>query len=58
MCGFFIILFLCFVDVEVLKTATVREVKMAVEAAFSHLPITVLGNVSWYNSFLDFEFSI
>ncbi|KAF3529221.1 hypothetical protein DY000_02036819 [Brassica cretica] len=34
-------------DVEVLKTATVREVKMAVEAAFSHLPITVLGNVSW-----------
>ncbi|KAG2291833.1 hypothetical protein Bca52824_038502 [Brassica carinata] len=34
-------------NVEVLKTATVREVKMAVEAAFSHLPITVLGNVSW-----------
>nr|VDD04900.1 unnamed protein product [Brassica rapa] len=25
-------------DVEVLKTATVRELKMAVEAAFSHLP--------------------
>ncbi|XP_009108886.1 uncharacterized protein LOC103834567 [Brassica rapa] len=34
-------------DVDVLKTATVRELKMAVEAAFSHLPITVLGNVSW-----------
>lgn len=47
-----------FVDVEVSKTATVRELKMDVEASFSHLPITVLGNVSWYNSFLDFEFSI
>ncbi|CAG7884902.1 unnamed protein product [Brassica rapa] len=32
----------------VLKTATVRELKMAVEAVFSHLPITSLGNnISW-----------
>ncbi|KAF2551243.1 hypothetical protein F2Q68_00037725 [Brassica cretica] len=38
--------------VEVLKTATVRDLKMAVEAAFSHLPITSLGNnISWYHSF-------
>ncbi|KAG2319522.1 hypothetical protein Bca52824_012735 [Brassica carinata] len=34
-------------DIEVQKTATVRDIKMAVEAAFSHLNITGLGNVSW-----------
>ncbi|KAF2533424.1 hypothetical protein F2Q70_00033404 [Brassica cretica] len=38
--------------VEVLKKATVRDLKMAVEAAFSHLTITSLGNnISWYHSF-------
>ncbi|VVB10704.1 unnamed protein product [Arabis nemorensis] len=33
--------------IEVLKTATVRELKMAVEAAFSHLPNTGTGKISW-----------
>lgn len=37
-----------FVGIELLKTATVGELKMAVEAAFSHLPITGVGKVSWY----------
>ena len=37
-----------FVGIKVLKTATVGELKMAVEAAFSHLPITGVGKVSWY----------
>ncbi|CAH2077261.1 unnamed protein product [Thlaspi arvense] len=32
---------------EVLKTATVGELKMAVEAAFSHLTITGPGKISW-----------
>uniref|UniRef100_A0A1J3FDN4 U11/U12 small nuclear ribonucleoprotein 25 kDa protein n=1 Tax=Noccaea caerulescens TaxID=107243 RepID=A0A1J3FDN4_NOCCA len=33
--------------IQVLKTATVGELKMAVEAAFSHLPITGPGKISW-----------
>ncbi|CAH8305946.1 unnamed protein product [Eruca vesicaria subsp. sativa] len=41
-------------DVEVLKKATVRELKMAVEAAFSHLPFTVIGNVSWPHVWVQF----
>ncbi|XP_020872422.1 uncharacterized protein LOC9303322 isoform X1 [Arabidopsis lyrata subsp. lyrata] len=33
--------------IQVLKTATVGELKMAVEAAFSHLPISGPGKISW-----------
>ncbi|XP_010432749.1 PREDICTED: uncharacterized protein LOC104716959 isoform X1 [Camelina sativa] len=33
--------------IQVLKTATVGELKMAVEAAFAHLPITGPGKISW-----------
>ncbi|XP_019098699.1 PREDICTED: uncharacterized protein LOC109131996, partial [Camelina sativa] len=32
--------------IQVLKTATVGELKMAVEAAFAHLPITGPGKIS------------
>jgi hypothetical protein len=35
--------------IQVLKTATVGELKMAVEAAFSHLPISGPGKISWYH---------
>ncbi|KAL7164211.1 hypothetical protein ACSBR2_040178 [Camellia fascicularis] len=34
-------------DVEVAKTATVAELKQAVEAAFSHLPSKGPGKISW-----------
>ncbi|XP_013595855.1 PREDICTED: uncharacterized protein LOC106304023 isoform X2 [Brassica oleracea var. oleracea] len=41
--------------VEVLKKATVRDLKMAVEAVFSHLPITSLGNnISWPHVWAQF----
>ncbi|KAL0687120.1 hypothetical protein Bca4012_086797 [Brassica carinata] len=40
--------------IEVLKTATVGELKMAVEAAFSHLPITGVGKVSWPHVWAQF----
>ncbi|KAJ4880638.1 Ubiquitin-like superfamily protein [Raphanus sativus] len=41
-------------DIEVLKTATVGELKMAVEASFSHLHITGLGNISWPHVWAQF----
>ncbi|KAF3484585.1 hypothetical protein F2Q69_00057826 [Brassica cretica] len=41
-------------------TATVRDLKMAVEAAFSHLPITSLGNniscLLWINIIIHLRF--
>ncbi|CAB79945.1 hypothetical protein [Arabidopsis thaliana] len=36
--------------IQVLKTATVGELKMAVEAAFSHLPISGPGKISWFST--------
>ncbi|KAJ0247390.1 Ubiquitin_4 domain-containing protein [Hirschfeldia incana] len=41
-------------DIQVLKKATVRELKMAVEASFSHLHITGLGNISWPHVWAQF----
>ncbi|KAF8110906.1 hypothetical protein N665_0078s0095 [Sinapis alba] len=41
-------------DIQVLKTATVGELKMAVEAAFSHLPVTGVGKVSWPHVWAQF----
>ncbi|KAH0901034.1 hypothetical protein HID58_040537 [Brassica napus] len=41
-------------DIQVSKTATVGELKMAVEAAFSHLPITGVGKVSWPHVWAQF----
>ncbi|KAJ0251873.1 Ubiquitin_4 domain-containing protein [Hirschfeldia incana] len=41
-------------DIQVMKTATVGELKMAVEAAFSHLPITGVGKVSWPHVWAQF----
>ncbi|KAF2584400.1 hypothetical protein F2Q70_00034105 [Brassica cretica] len=40
--------------IQVSKTATVGELKMAVEAAFSHLPITGVGKVSWPHVWAQF----
>ncbi|KAK9207896.1 hypothetical protein WN944_000245 [Citrus x changshan-huyou] len=36
----------CF-DIEVMKTATIAELRQAVEAAFSHMPKTGPGKISW-----------
>ncbi|XP_044471454.1 U11/U12 small nuclear ribonucleoprotein 25 kDa protein-like isoform X2 [Mangifera indica] len=36
----------CF-DIEVMKTATIAELKKAVEAVFSHLPKKGPGKISW-----------
>lgn len=47
-----------FVGIEVLKTATVGELKMAVEAAFSHLPNTGPGKISWYIHHLFLDLSL
>ncbi|CAH8377980.1 unnamed protein product [Eruca vesicaria subsp. sativa] len=41
-------------DIRVLKTATIGELKMAVEAAFSHLPTTGRGKVSWPHVWAQF----
>lgn len=41
-----------------LKTATVGELKMAVEAAFSHLPISGPGKISWYHLILYSSYSL
>lgn len=38
-------------EIEVVKTATVAELKKSVEAAFSHLPKEGPGKVSWYDYF-------
>lgn len=35
-------------DIEVMKTATIAELRQAVEAAFSHMPKTGPGKISWY----------
>lgn len=35
-------------DIEVPKTATVLELKQAVEAVFSHMPQKGPGKISWY----------
>ncbi|XP_010526219.1 PREDICTED: uncharacterized protein LOC104803841 [Tarenaya hassleriana] len=41
-------------DINVLKIATVRELKMAVEDAFSHIPNTGPGKVSWPHVWAQF----
>ena len=37
----------CFADIQVAKTATIAELKEAVEAAFSHMPQKGPGKISW-----------
>lgn len=45
-----------FADVEVIKSATIAELKLAVEDVFSHMPKEGPGKISWYVSPL-FSFS-
>ncbi|KAI7994161.1 hypothetical protein LOK49_LG11G01492 [Camellia lanceoleosa] len=45
-------------DVEVAKTATVAELKQAVEAAFSHLPSKGPGKISWSHVGGDFAYAM
>lgn len=40
--------FFAIIDVEIAKTATVDELKQAVEAVFSHLPQKGPGKISWF----------
>lgn len=39
---------LLFAGIQVTKTATVAQLKQAVEAAFSHMPQNGPGKISWY----------
>ena len=41
-------------DIEVRKTATVAELKQAVEAVFSYMPQKGPGKISWYVHLLFF----
>ena len=46
--GFWLHLGLDCVDIEVAKTATVAQLKQAVESVFSHLPNRGPKKISWY----------
>lgn len=37
-----------FADVEILKTATIADLKLAVEHVFSQMPDQGLDEISWY----------
>lgn len=37
-----------FSDIEVIRMATIADLKQAVEAAFGHMPKKGPGKVSWY----------
>ena len=43
-------------DIEVTKTATIAELKEAVEAVFDHMPQKGPGKISWYFPFYTFSF--
>lgn len=40
--------FMILTDIEVMKTASIAELRLAVEAAFSHMPKKGPGKISWY----------